>query len=142
MKNNNKTINNYHRKTIKYKFWSKYSNDGFKRLVNNGFVFGNTNYNYIPTYTAPGHTCIYTGTTSVFTQFSVTLNYASYTASTCDSAFISIYPTGNVSFGGYNWAHPNTKGIIDDLAWTFTSTAITEINKSSPSSLNYSNLIL
>ena len=46
-----------------YRFWNKYSNDGFKRLVNNGFVFGNANYTYVPTYTAPGHACIYTGTT-------------------------------------------------------------------------------
>ena len=46
-----------------FKFWNKYSNDGFKRLVNEGFLFSNANYNYIPTNTAPGHACIYTGTT-------------------------------------------------------------------------------
>ncbi len=45
------------------RFWDKYENDGFKRLVNEGFNFKNNNYNYIPTYTAPGHTSIYTGTT-------------------------------------------------------------------------------
>jgi predicted AlkP superfamily pyrophosphatase or phosphodiesterase len=45
-----------------YKFWEKYSEDGFKRLVRNGFVFSNANYNYVPTYTGPGHACIYTGT--------------------------------------------------------------------------------
>ncbi len=63
---------------------------------------------------------ILTGSTTVFTQFTVPVNYATYTATTCDSAYISIYPTGNVSQGGYNWAHPNTKAIFDDLAWTFT----------------------
>lgn len=46
-----------------YRYWSKYSNDGFKRLVNNGFFFKNSHYNYVPTYTAPGHASIYTGTT-------------------------------------------------------------------------------
>ncbi len=46
-----------------YRYWSKFGNDGFKRLVSEGFVFSNTNYNYVPTYTAPGHACIYTGTT-------------------------------------------------------------------------------
>ena len=46
-----------------YRFWNKYSNDGFRRLVNEGFVFANANYNFVPTYTAPGHACIYTGTT-------------------------------------------------------------------------------
>ena len=46
-----------------YRFWDKYSEGGFKRLVNNGFFCKNTNYNYVPTYTAPGHAAIYTGTT-------------------------------------------------------------------------------
>lgn len=49
-----------------YRFWNKYSSDGFKRLVNDGFVFSNTNFNYIPTYTGPGHACIYTGTTPAY----------------------------------------------------------------------------
>jgi predicted AlkP superfamily pyrophosphatase or phosphodiesterase len=45
------------------RYWSKFGNDGFKRLVNEGFFCRNTNYNYVPTYTAPGHASIYTGTT-------------------------------------------------------------------------------
>jgi len=46
-----------------YRFWDKYGNDGFKKLVNEGFFCKNTNYNYVPTYTGPGHAAIYTGTT-------------------------------------------------------------------------------
>ncbi|NVK53045.1 MAG: alkaline phosphatase family protein [Flavobacteriaceae bacterium] len=45
------------------RFASKYGNDGFKRILNNGFSLENAHYNYIPTYTAVGHTSIYTGTT-------------------------------------------------------------------------------
>jgi len=45
------------------RFWEKYSNDGFKKLVNGGFNCKNMNYNYMPTYTGPGHASIYTGTT-------------------------------------------------------------------------------
>ncbi len=45
------------------RFWDKYENDGFKRLVRDGFNFKNNHFNYIPTYTAPGHTSVYTGTT-------------------------------------------------------------------------------
>lgn len=44
------------------RFWNKYGNDGFKKLLSEGFVFKNNHYNYIPTYTAPGHASIYTGT--------------------------------------------------------------------------------
>ena len=46
-----------------YRFWDKYGNDGFKKLVNEGFFCKNTNFNYVPTYTGPGHAAIYTGTT-------------------------------------------------------------------------------
>ncbi len=46
-----------------YRYWDKFGNDGFKRLVNEGFFCRNTNYNYVPTYTGPGHASIYTGTT-------------------------------------------------------------------------------
>ncbi len=45
------------------KFYSKYSNGGFKRLMREGFQVQNIHYNYIPTFTAVGHTSIYTGTT-------------------------------------------------------------------------------
>lgn len=46
-----------------YRFWDKYSDGGFKRLMNEGFNFRNNHYNYVPTYTAPGHASVYTGTT-------------------------------------------------------------------------------
>lgn len=45
------------------RFESKYTNTGFKRLINNGYNCKNTHFNYIPTYTGPGHASIYTGTT-------------------------------------------------------------------------------
>ena len=45
------------------RFWDKYGDDGFKKLVNKGFNCKNANYNYMPTYTGPGHASIYTGTT-------------------------------------------------------------------------------
>ncbi len=46
-----------------YRFWDKYSKGGFKRLLSEGFNFRNNHYNYVPTYTGPGHASIYTGTT-------------------------------------------------------------------------------
>lgn len=45
-----------------FRYWDKFSTGGFKRLVNSGFFCKNTNYNYVPTYTGPGHAAIYTGT--------------------------------------------------------------------------------
>ncbi|MFL5762519.1 MAG: alkaline phosphatase PafA [Bacteroidia bacterium] len=46
-----------------FRYWDKFGNDGFKKLVNEGFFCKNTNYNYVPTFTGPGHTSIFTGTT-------------------------------------------------------------------------------
>ncbi len=46
-----------------YRYWDRYGNGGFKRLVNDGYYFKNAHYNYIPTYTGPGHCSIYTGAT-------------------------------------------------------------------------------
>ena len=46
-----------------YRFNNDFSDSGFKRLSNGGFTFHNMHYNYVPTYTAPGHASIYTGAT-------------------------------------------------------------------------------
>ncbi len=46
-----------------YRFSDDFSPNGFKRLMGNGYTFQNMHYNYMPTYTAPGHASIYTGTT-------------------------------------------------------------------------------
>ena len=46
-----------------YRYEAKYSEDGFKRIMRDGFNYKNTQYNFTPTATAPGHSSIYTGTT-------------------------------------------------------------------------------
>lgn len=48
------------------RFADKYGEDGFKRLLNNGYSLQNLHFNYMPTYTAVGHTSIYTGTTPFY----------------------------------------------------------------------------
>ena len=46
-----------------YRFWNKFEDNGFKRLVNEGYFCRNTHFDYVPTYTGPGHASIFTGTT-------------------------------------------------------------------------------
>jgi predicted AlkP superfamily pyrophosphatase or phosphodiesterase len=46
-----------------YRYRTKYVAGGFKRLLGEGFSCENTHYNYVPTYTAPGHAAIYSGAT-------------------------------------------------------------------------------
>lgn len=45
------------------RFWDQFGEGGFKRLANEGFNCRNNHFNYVPTYTAPGHASVYTGTT-------------------------------------------------------------------------------
>jgi predicted AlkP superfamily pyrophosphatase or phosphodiesterase len=48
------------------KYYYKFSENGFKKLLTQGFDCKNTNYNYAPTYTGPGHASVYTGTVPAF----------------------------------------------------------------------------
>jgi hypothetical protein len=45
-----------------YRYYNRYAaNGGFKRMINQGFSCENTLINYIPSITACGHTCLFTG---------------------------------------------------------------------------------
>lgn len=46
-----------------YRYGAKFGPGGFKRMMNEGFMLTNAHYNYVPTYTGPGHASVYTGTT-------------------------------------------------------------------------------
>jgi predicted AlkP superfamily pyrophosphatase or phosphodiesterase len=44
-----------------YRYYERYGNGGFKRLLREGFSCENTQISYLPTYTACGHASLYTG---------------------------------------------------------------------------------
>jgi predicted AlkP superfamily pyrophosphatase or phosphodiesterase len=46
-----------------YRYYDTYGDNGFKRLINEGFMLKNAHFNYGPTFTGPGHASVYTGTT-------------------------------------------------------------------------------
>lgn len=46
-----------------YRFYEKFGQGGFRRLMNDGFMLKNAHYNYVPTITGPGHASVYTGAT-------------------------------------------------------------------------------
>jgi len=46
-----------------FRFYDQFGNNGFRRLMREGFFCRNTQLNYVPTYTGPGHASIYSGTT-------------------------------------------------------------------------------
>ncbi len=51
------------REDFLFRFYDQYSEDGFKRLIREGFVCRNVHLNYLPSVTAVGHATIWSGTT-------------------------------------------------------------------------------
>ncbi|MHA7059686.1 alkaline phosphatase PafA [Aquimarina sp. M1] len=45
------------------RFYNRFGKGGFKRMIREGFNCKNNHFNYIPTYTGPGHASVFTGTT-------------------------------------------------------------------------------
>lgn len=46
-----------------YRFYDQFGKNGFRKMMDKGTHFRNVTYNYVPTYTGPGHASVYTGTT-------------------------------------------------------------------------------
>ncbi|HET6256571.1 MAG TPA: alkaline phosphatase PafA [Puia sp.] len=53
-----------------YRYADRYGEGGFKRLLRQGYSCDNTLINYLPAYTAAGHTCIFTGSVPAFSGIS------------------------------------------------------------------------
>jgi hypothetical protein len=49
-----------------YRYADRYSEGGFRRLLRNGFSCDHTLINYLPAFTAVGHSCIFTGSVPAF----------------------------------------------------------------------------
>ncbi len=45
-----------------YRYYERFGDGGFRRMMNEGFNCQNTMINFLPTFTGPGHASIYTGT--------------------------------------------------------------------------------
>lgn len=100
-----------------YRYSEKFSDKGFKRLLREGYSCESTHINYSPSYTACGHTCVYTG--SVPSVHGITgnnwfdLNEQKYVYCTDDSTERTV---GSTSKAG--WMSPRrmlTTTITDEL---------------------------
>ena len=45
------------------RFWDRFGDEGFRRIIGDGFICRNHHFGYAPTSTGPGHASVYTGTT-------------------------------------------------------------------------------
>lgn len=87
------------------RFSAGYGKDGFQRLKREGSYFTNAHFNYVPTYTAPGHATVYTGTTP--------------------------YYHGIISNDWYEGTEDKEVYVVDDLAYETVGSS-TDAGKSSP----------
>lgn len=100
-----------------YRFKEYYGKDGFNRLLNQGFSNDNTMIPYVPTYTAVGHSSIYSGSVPALTGivgnnwFDKLLNRSVYC--TEDSSVSSVGT--NTNAGKMSPANMWTTTITDEL---------------------------
>ena len=101
-----------------YRYWDKYpATGGFKRLLGEGFSYESCHYNYVPTYTGPGHSSVYTGTTPA-NHGIVGNNW--FERETGHSTYVTedktVQPVGgSVAAGQQSPAHLLTTTITDEL---------------------------
>lgn len=55
------------------RYWDNFGDDGFKKLIGEGYAVRNGQYNYAPTVTGPGHASVYSGTSPAY--HSIVNNY-------------------------------------------------------------------
>lgn len=103
------------------RFYNRFGEGGFKRMVNEGFNCKNNHFNYIPTKTAAGHASLYTGTTPRYhgvignNWFDKTINKSVYCVR--DDAYQSV---GTTSTDGQMSPHRMTTTTFTDENRLFT----------------------
>lgn len=117
---------------LRHDYFERYADnfgeDGFKRLISEGFYNHNTHYNYIPTFTGPGHASVYTGTTPA-THGIIANNW--YDKKMKSSVYCaedtSVYTIGSTSEAGLMSPHRMLSSTITDelgLATNFKSKVV------------------
>lgn len=114
-----------------YRFQHHFSSDGFNRFLNRGVNCRNTNYNYVPTYTGPGHASIYTGTTPYNHGIVANEWYDRTKAKGVNCVFDpSVQAVGNSSsaYGQVSPHHLETMTVTDQLKFTYPASNVYSIS--------------
>jgi len=114
-----------------YRFQHHFSTDGFNRFLNRGVNCRNTNYNYVPTYTGPGHASIYTGTTPYNHGIVANEWYDRTKAKGVNCVFDpSVQAVGNSSsaYGQVSPHHLETMTVTDQLKFTYPASNVYSIS--------------
>ena len=117
---------------LRHDYFERYADNfgeaGFKRLIADGYYNHNTHYNYIPTFTGPGHASIYTGTTPATHGIIANDWYDKYLKKSVYCAEdTSVYTIGSASDAGLMSPHRMLSSTITDelgLATNFKSKVV------------------
>lgn len=113
-----------------YRFYDRYGKKGFVKLMENGTNCRNTNYNYIPTYTGPGHASIYTGATP--SDHGIVANdwYDRNTGNSINCVEDStVRPIGTLSENGkFSPVNLKTNTITDQLKMTYSGAKVISVS--------------
>lgn len=84
------------------RFWDRFGEDGFKELIGEGFNMKNAHFNYVPTYTGPGHASVWSGSAPK-THGIIGNNWFDKFSGT------SVYCAGDLTVAPVGTAHPAGK---------------------------------
>lgn len=113
-----------------YRYQDKFSEYGFRKIMSRGTNCRNTNYNYVPTYTGPGHASIYTGTTpdnhGIVGNEWYDRNSKEVVNCVTDNAFVSTGTTSNE--GNRSPKTLKTFTITDQLKLTYPASKVISVS--------------
>lgn len=109
-----------------YRFYNNFDKGGFKRLMDQGMNFRNVTYNYVPTYTGPGHASVYTGTTpsnhGIVANDWYNREYGRYSNCVEDTTFLTVGSTSSSGKCSPHFLRANT--ITDQLKLTYPNAKV------------------
>lgn len=113
-----------------YRYQARFSKGGFVKLMDKGTNCRNTQYNYVPTYTGPGHASIYTGATpsesGIVGNSWYDRNANASVNCVTDSNYFSVGTESN--YGMRAPTYLNCMTITDQLKATYTNSKVISIS--------------
>jgi predicted AlkP superfamily pyrophosphatase or phosphodiesterase len=120
-----------------YRYQDKFCADGFRKIMSEGTNLRNTQYNYIPTFTGPGHASIYTGTTPENHGIVANEWYERETSQAVNCVADKRYKTvgSESSYGECSPKNLKTMTITDQLKMTYPESRVVSVSIKDRSSI-------
>ncbi|MEN9399133.1 MAG: hypothetical protein RL632_234 [Bacteroidota bacterium] len=113
-----------------YRYQARFGENGFNKIMHNGTNCRTTMYNYVPTFTGPGHASIYTGTTPANHGIVGNEWYDRNSGSVLNCVFDSTATSVGTSSAGGKCSPKNLKTytITDQLKMTYPNARVVSVS--------------